>query len=397
MRRTEALQVATRDDNWRDTKLRDTDAAMTSDLTARYEQRIRLGEIRDDPAQRQAISAFARVANDLGAVDERSLFDRLLRRPQDKVKGLYLWGGVGRGKTMLMDMFFAGLPAGGKRRAHFHGFMADVHDRIGAARRSGLEDPISIVADEILSETRVLCFDELHITDITDAMLVGRLFTKLFEGGLVVVATSNVPPNGLYKNGLNRGLFVPFIELIKSHMQVLAFPDGEDFRLAKLKGQELYFVPDDDVARDRLQALWRELASESTTSRTTLEVQGRQLHVPMMSDGCAWFTFAELCEAPLGTRDYLAIAKAFHTVFLSGIPRLTPAKRNEARRFINLIDTLYDERVSLIASADAPPHEIYEAGDGVDLFARTASRLIEMQSEDYLADRQARLAIKDAA
>ncbi|MEO0671893.1 MAG: cell division protein ZapE [Pseudomonadota bacterium] len=370
---------------------------MTIDLTQRYEKRISLGEIKDDPAQRHAIGAFERVATDLATIAPQSFADRLFRRQLEKVKGLYLWGGVGRGKTMLMDMFFAGLQQARKRRAHFHGFMADVHDRIGRARQDGREDPISVVAAEILSETSVLCFDELHITDITDAMLVGRLFEKLFDGGLVVVATSNVPPEGLYANGLNRDLFVPFIGLIEAHMHVLAFPDGEDFRLAKLKGRALYFVPDDEAARDRLQELWSEVASESTTTRSTLEVQGRRLQVPMMSDGCAWFTFAELCEAPLGTRDYLAIAKAFHTVFLSGIPRLSPAKRNEARRLINLIDTLYDERVSLIATADAAPDEIYQAGDGADLFARTASRLVEMQSDDYLADRHARLAVKDAA
>jgi len=377
--------------------LGDDGRAMTIDLTQRYEKRISLGEIKDDPAQRHAIGAFERVATDLATIAPPSFADRLFRRQPEKVKGLYLWGGVGRGKTMLMDMFFAGLQQARKRRAHFHGFMADVHDRIGRARQDGREDPISVVAMEILAETSVLCFDELHITDITDAMLVGRLFEKLFDGGLVVVATSNVPPEGLYANGLNRDLFVPFIGLIEAHMHVLAFPDGEDFRLAKLKGRALYFVPDDEAARDRLQELWSELASESTTTRSTLEVQGRRLQVPMMSDGCAWFTFAELCEAPLGTRDYLAIAKAFHTVFLSGIPRLSPAKRNEARRLINLIDTLYDERVSLIATADAAPDEIYQAGDGADLFARTASRLVEMQSDDYLADRHARLAVKDAA
>ncbi|MEO1265689.1 MAG: cell division protein ZapE [Pseudomonadota bacterium] len=371
--------------------------AMTEQsLSSRYAARVAAGAIRDSDAQRAAITAFEQVQSDLaGAEAELGWLQRVMGRRPEPVKGLYIWGGVGRGKTMLMDMFFRSVATKEKRRTHFHAFMGDVHDSIARSRSAGREDPIRIAADEILERTRLLCFDELHITDITDAMLVGRLFERLFAGGLVVVATSNVPPDGLYKDGLNRALFEPFIALIEQHMHVYAFPDGEDYRLAKLKGKPLYFTPANADADHRMTGLWHQFAADGAETSATLDVQGRTLHVPRRADGAAWFTFEELCDRPVGSRDYLAIAREFHTVFLSGVPRLGPEKRNAARRLINLVDTLYDNRVGLIASADAEPDELYVAGDGVDLFARTASRLVEMRSESYLADRKARLAQRD--
>ena len=316
---------------------------------------------------------------------------RYFRASRPAPKGLYLYGSVGRGKTFLMDLFFDAANIQPKRRVHFHEFMADVHDRIGGARERTPGDPIPLVATEIAEEARLLCFDEMHVTDIADAMILGRLFKVLFEQQVVVVATSNTHPSDLYKNGLNRQLFLPFIGSVGEYMEILQLDADRDFRLEKLSGRPLYFTPADAEARQAMDTLWADLAGGGKAASCTLEVKGRVVNVPQAAMGVARFGFADLCEKPLGSLDYLSVARAFHTVMIDDIPRLPPAKRNEARRFINLIDTLYDNRICLVASAEAEPAGLYPDGDGSELFERTASRLIEMRSQEYLAARADRL------
>jgi cell division protein ZapE len=312
-------------------------------------------------------------------------------------RGLYLHGGVGRGKTMLMDLFFADVDFEPKSRWHFHAFMASVHERIARAREAALGDPIPIVADEIAKEARLLCFDELHVNDIADAMILGRLFAVLFARGVVVVSTSNAAPGDLYRNGLNRQLFLPFIDFIEERMDVVELASGKDFRLEKLAGRPLYYAPVSAAAREELDGHWERLTGRTAEpSPVVLEVLGRELVVPMAAKGVARFSFEELCARPLGARDYLHVAQAFHTVMIDAIPIMPPAKRNEARRFINLIDALYDNRVGLIASAESEPSSLYEEGDGSDHFERTASRLIEMRSEEYLTSRDKRAGSQEA-
>jgi cell division protein ZapE len=306
-------------------------------------------------------------------------------------RGLYIHGKVGRGKTMLMDLFFATVPFEPKRRIHFHEFMAEVHDRIGEARKAVDGDPIPHVASQIAQSCGLLCFDELHVTDIADAMILGRLFAGLLGKQVTMVATSNSPPRELYLNGLNRELFLPCIELIEQHMEVVELSAAKDFRLEKLAGQQLYFTPVDEAARRALRAAFTRLTGVGRGRPMDLDVKGRRLRVPEAARGVAHFTFAELCEKPLGTLDFLHIAHAFHTIIIEGIPKLRPERRNETRRFINLIDTLYDARVGLIASAEAEPHELYPGSDMAALFARTASRLVGMRSKDYLTGRMARI------
>jgi cell division protein ZapE len=292
---------------------------------------------------------------------------------------------------MLMDLFFSTTTFRYKRRAHFHEFMAEVHDRIAAARKTVPGDPIPQVAAAIADKTALLCFDELHVTDIADAMILSRLFKALFERQVVVVATSNVPPRELYKGGLNRQLFLPFIDLVEQLMDVEALPAARDYRLSKLAGRPLYFAPADARARTEMDRLWADLTGNTPGAPLTLEVKGRKLVVPLAALGVARFTFDELCEKPLGTLDYLALAHKFHTVLIDEIPVMGPARRDVARRFVNLIDTLYDNRVGLIASAAAEPAGLHPAGDVHFLFERTVSRLIEMRTEAYLAARSERL------
>ncbi len=365
-----------------------SDLAMNGNLLKLFNAKIAAGELEADAAQAQAAARFASLAVSLNAWRQsRGGLRRLFGAQPEPPKGLYLHGSVGRGKTMLMDMFHQTAPIAAKRRVHFHEFMADVHERIGEARKCVQGDPIPTVAKEIARQTRLLCFDEFHVTDIADAMILGRLFKVLFEDGVVVVATSNAHPSELYKNGLNRQLFLPFIDLIGRYMEVHELDAQKDFRRDKLTGRKLYFTPADDTARAGLDALWLDLTGTKDFDACTLVVKGRRVEVPRSAMGVARFGFDDLCAKPLGTLDYLAIAHAYHTVMIDGIPVLSRARRNEARRFINLIDTLYDNRICLIASADAEPAAIYIEGDGVELFERTQSRLIEMRSEDYLAER----------
>lgn len=364
------------------------------DLAREYAARVSRGQLQPDPGQQHAIEHLDALARTLEKRERaaKGFLARFFSRGGDEMPtGLYLWGGVGRGKTMLMDMFFQSVSVRHKQRTHFHEFMSRVHDAIKDARARDPGDPIPIVAAEIAQEGNLLCFDELHVTDIADAMILGRLFRALFQNGVVVVATSNAAPRDLYKNGLNRDLFLPFVDLIERHMDVVTFDGAIDYRMEKLAGRELFLVPDDAAAHAAQQAIWQEMTGRGDGAPTHLEVTGRTVAVPEAREGVARFTFADLCEAPLGARDYLAVARRFHTVFVLSIPVLRPAQRDAARRFINLVDALYDNHVSLVATAAAPPEEIYAAGDGVELFARTASRLREMRSAEYLDNRAHRL------
>ena len=372
---------------------------MPTSISAHYAAMATAGEISRDAAQES-------LALRLDRLNERLASQRLARkssslgwffgnreREQTPLKGLYIHGAVGRGKTMLMDLFFAACTVRRKRRAHFHEFMADVHERVQAYREKikagepANGDPIVHAANDIAEESWVLCFDEFHVTDIADAMILGRLFTRLFERGVVVVATSNVAPDDLYKDGLNRALFLPFIALIEQHMEVVRLSARTDFRLEKLASVKVWHVPADAAADRALDEAWRRLALGYAGEPIDMMVKGHVVHVPRAARGVARFTFAELCERPLGAIDYLRLAREFHAIVLDHVPVMDYPQRNEAKRFIALIDTLYDNAVKLVASAAAEPTALYLATEGYEAleFNRTASRLIEMGSESYLA------------
>jgi cell division protein ZapE len=357
-------------------------------VLTRYDERLLLGEIEADAAQRQVAGRLDTLQTSLmtGRSSAGSL-SRLFAKPVAAPKGLYIYGPVGRGKTMLMDLFFEETAFEPKRRAHFHEFMADVHERIGQARQKMQGDPMPYVARAIADEARLLCFDELHVTDIADAMILGRLFQGLFAAGTTVVATSNAHPTALYKNGLNRQLFLPFISMLEHNMDIAVLQARKDFRLDKLAGNPLYFTPVDAKSRAALDAHWNKLTGRHPGKAVTIDVKGRMVRVPLASMGVARFDFADLCDQPLGANDYLHLAHAFHTIIIDGIPVLDRGRRDVARRFINMIDAFYDCRTCLIASAGAEPAKLYPEGDGADLFERTASRLMEMRSEGYLARR----------
>jgi cell division protein ZapE len=355
-------------------------------ILERYDDRVARGEVEPDAAQRDVAQRLDALDLQLAEYPRRNGgLSRFFAKKVPAPKGLYIYGAVGRGKTMLMDLFFEESNFEPRRRAHFHEFMADVHDRIGAARSEVSGDPIAHVAAAIAEEARVLCFDEFHVTDIADAMILGRLFEALFAAGTVVVATSNAHPSELYKNGLNRQLFLPFIDLIEQTMEIVRLESAKDFRLDKLSGAQLYYTPADAAAGAALDGHWDRLTGKHRGKPQVLDVKGRTLAVPLSSMGVARFSFDQLCDVPLGPNDYLHIAHAFHTVIIDNIPILDPSRRDVARRFITLIDTLYDNRICLIASAAAEPDALYRHGDGADLFQRTASRLTEMRSEAYLA------------
>ena len=307
--------------------------------------------------------------------------------------GLYIYGGVGRGKSMLMDLFYDTAPVALRRRVHFHEFMQEVHGAVHEWRQAHKQgevkgdDPIAPVAADIAAKRRrLLCFDEFQVTDITDAMILGRLFTALFEHGVVVVATSNREPDHLYKDGLNRALFVPFIELLKQKLDILELDGAVDHRLQRIEGAPVYYTPLSADTQNQMQAAWKRLTDvDAGGMPMTLEVKGREVDVPQAAKGVARFSFADLCQQPLGAADYLKIAMTFHTVVIDGIPAMGPAMRNEARRFVTLIDALYEKKVKLVASAEVEPDDLYPDGDGSFEFARTASRLAEMRSTSYLA------------
>ena len=346
-----------------------------------YDDALAKGELKPDVAQANAARRLRELAAALGQKRGFSLF----RKPAAPPKGLYIWGDVGRGKTLLMDFFFAAAPVGKKRRAHFNRFMVDVHARIHVERqRAGSSDPIPVVAHALAEEARLLCFDEFQVTDVADAMILGRLFDHLFKEGVTIVATSNTPPDRLYEGGLNRQLFLPFIAEIKERLEVVELNGQTDYRLQRIAGIQVYLTPLGPDADTAMDAAWRRLTDCAHGKPCSLTVLGRKLPVPQAARGVARFAFGDLCAQPLAAADFLAVAQEFHTILLDHIPLLSPENRNEARRFMLLIDTLYDEGVKLVCSAAAAPDALYPAGDGAEAFRRTASRLAEMQSEDYL-------------
>ena len=350
-------------------------------LLARYRKSLSKGELRADPAQDKALHKLQALTRTLAAKPAFSLF----RKPSESVKGLYIWGDVGRGKTLLMDMFFEEVAAPKKRRAHFNRFMMDVHAGIHAERQKpGSSDPIPVVARAIAEEARLLCFDEFQVTDVADAMILGRLFDRLLAERVTIVATSNTPPDRLYEGGLNRQLFLPFIEVIKQRLEVVELNGPTDYRLQRIAGLNVYLTPLGHAADAAMDEAWKKLTDSKRGKPGSLTVLGRQVPVPQAARGVARFAFEELCERPLAAADYLAIAQEFHTLLIDHIPVMTDNMHNVARRFTLLIDTLYDEGVKLICSAEAKPGQLYPSGIASDAFRRTASRLVEMQSEDYL-------------
>ncbi len=370
---------------------------MASSLQDRYDALVASGAIERDPAQVKVVARLTSVAQ---ALAERRLAAKgsalgwlFGRKAPPAVKGLYLWGSVGRGKTMLMDLFFEALPEPRKRRAHFHAFMADVHERIHAFRQRVKAgevkdtDPIPAVAADLAGEAQVLCFDEFTVTDIADAMILGRLFTAMFRQGVTVVATSNVEPDRLYEGGLNRALFLPFVDVLKAHADVMRLDARTDFRLEKLGGAPVYHAPADEAARAALDRAFRALSGTERGQPVTLKVKGHEVEIPEAAGGVARARFADLCSRAYGASDFLAVAQAFHTLVLDEIPVLSFDRRNEAKRFIILIDALYDHHVKLVASAEAEANALYRADEGREAFEfdRTVSRLIEMRSTDYLA------------
>jgi cell division protein ZapE len=369
---------------------------MSETFSTRYAALIAAGKIEADPGQEELAARLAALAQRLDqdqSAGQSSWFGRLFGGAnKSAIKGLYVYGEVGRGKTLMMDLFFETSAVKRKRRVHFHEFMADVHERIHAYRQEhkngegSEQDPIHRAATAIGEETWLLCFDEFHVTDIADAMILGRLFTRLFELGVVMVATSNLAPDNLYKDGLNRSLFVPFIAQIKRHCDVVRLDARADFRLEKLTGMTSWYVPPDAKAHAALDAAWLRLAGGHEGEPQQLMVKGHAVLVPKAAMGVARFSFGDLCTRFLASADYLKIAHEFHTIIIDHIPVMDFSRRNEAKRFIILIDTLYDHAVNLLASAEAEPDGLYRSDQGFEAqeFKRTASRLIEMRSQSYL-------------
>ncbi len=361
-----------------------------------YQERLANGSLAPDPAQAIAVDRLQDLWERLRGYDPRpapavggGLLARLRRRSHSEEyvpTGLYLVGEVGRGKSMLMDLFFDTADVARKQRIHFHRFIQNAHMRIHAWKQAhpDVADPIPPLADHIAADAALLCFDEFQVNDIADAMILGRLFQALFDRGVVVVTTSNIAPDDLFKGQPGRDAFVPFIALIKQRLELLVMNGARDYRRERMRGLRTWLVPADEMSRRELDKAFQRLTSGSPIRPVTLTVMGRDLVVPLASDGVARFDFDSLCNTALGAGDYLAIATHFHTLVLDGIPRLSPENYDQALRFIVLVDTLYDQRVKLIASADAPPDQLYQYGRNARMFERTASRLDEMQSEEWL-------------
>ena len=383
---------------------------MASALQAAYDARLAAGEIRPDPAQAAGLRALVRLERALENAPTNGGLKGLFRKPEAE-RGVYLWGPVGRGKSMLMDLFFETVRAEKKRRTHFHVFMGEIHRLIGAwrtgdaaARKArfgqhppylfgsalgrswGADDPIPPVADVVAEGARLLCFDEFQVTDIADAMILGRLFEALFARGVTLVATSNREPDALYKDGINRQLFLPFIHLLKTRLEVVSVAGGHDYRLDRLRATGTWFSPADPDNARSFDALWRDMLGPEEETGATIEVLGRKITLPHASGGLVRATFASLCSVALGPNDYVALAERFHTVFLEDVPKLAASRREEARRFVILIDALYEAHARLIVLAEGQPAELYPAGDGAFEFERTASRLEEMRSADWLQE-----------
>lgn len=364
-----------------------------SDLRARYEALITAGELKPDPEQRAAAESLSALQAALEAVPPRgSVLWRLAGKKPEPVRGLYLWGGVGRGKSMLMDLFASSLNIHRKRRVHFHEFMQEVHGRLRAERLKESGDPIPPVAAALAEEARCLAFDEMVVNNSADAMIMSRLFTQLIERGVTLVTTSNRAPSELYKNGLNREHFLPFIALIEQKLDVLALNGPTDYRLERLGGMATWHTPlGDEATAAAREAFFRltDYPPEDAAHVPSEELSisgGRTIHVPKSLKGVAVFSFARLCREARGAPDYLSIARHYHSIIIVGIPLMGPDNRNEAARFVTLVDALYEHKVKLIATAAALPAALYTRGDGAFEFERTVSRLMEMQSVDYLAE-----------
>ena len=364
---------------------------MTGPVGKAYAALVAAGELKPDPDQKSAVQALDRLAAEL-ADGKPGLLAKLLGKRDAPPCGVYLWGGVGRGKSMLMDLAFDAIPAGPKRRTHFAPFMLDVHQRLRGARTVEEGDPVIAVAGDLASEVRLLAFDEMMVGNPADAMILSRLFTALIGQGVAVVTTSNRPPGDLYKDGLNRELFVPFIDLIERSMTVVPLNGPTDYRLDRLHGVDTWLVPNGPEATAALSDAFFRMTDYPVEDRAHVPSEeldvggGRTLHVPKSLKGVAVFSFKRLCGDARGAADYLAIAQRFHTVILVGIPAMTRDMRNQAARFVTLIDALYEHRVKLLAAAGAEPAGLYPAGDGGFEFQRTVSRLEEMQSAEYLAE-----------
>ena len=356
--------------------------------TAEYAALVARGELRPDPSQSQAAAKLQSLYQALSRNEPRRFGIPGFRRRRKPSKGLYMWGGVGRGKSMLMDMFFDSVPVKKKRRIHFHEFMKDVHARIFARRKEAADagDPILPVARGLAGEVQLLCFDEFQVANIADASILSRLFGELLDAGQVVVATSNRAPDDLYEGGLHRDRFLPFISLIKRRLEVLHLDGGADYRLGRMKGQKNFFSPLGEEAANAMRETFARLTDRRSGAPARIAIDAnssRTLEVACASMGVARFSFAELCERPLGASDYMAIARNYHTVLIEDVPQLSKEKRNEAARFVILIDTLYEARVRIFLSSAASPEHLYVKGDGSFEFQRTASRLEEMLSDDY--------------
>ena len=354
---------------------------MTSPLAA-YRQRLASGELRPDPAQEAAALRLDALAAQLARWSPEAWLGK-----GETPRGLYLFGPVGRGKSLLLDLFFEAAPVKKKRRVHFHEFMLARHAFLRGARAKGggQDELIAQAAKQVAEDAQLLCFDEIQVSDIADAMILGRLFERLFAEQVVIVATSNRAPDDLYKNGLNRQLFLPFIGLLKQKLDIAAVDGPRDFRLEQLMAAPVYYAPLGPAAAEKIEDAWRRLTLGAHANAVTLDVGGRSLRVEREAAGVARFTFDELCARPLGAADYIEIAERFHTIIIENIPKLNPAMREEAARFRTLIDALYEAKVKLIASAEAEPAGLYPAGDQSFEFERTASRLMEMRGAAYLA------------
>ncbi len=362
---------------------------MTGPVRVAYDQLLKAGELKPDPAQERAVAALDKLA---ASFAPGGILARLFGAGQDGPAGVYLWGGVGRGKSMLMDLAFAHIDVHPKRRVHFHAFMLETHARLRRAREREEQDPIEPVAEQIANEAKLLAFDEMQVTNPADAMILSRLFGKLLGLGVKVVTTSNRALSDLYKDGLNRELFLPFIALIERRMLVVPVDGPTDYRLHRLSGVDVWHVPNGPAATAALSRAFFQLTDYPVEDRAKVPTEeldvggGRTLHVPKSLKGVAVFSFKRLCGEPRGAADYLAIAQRYHTVIIVGIPVMGPDRRNEAARFVTLIDELYEHRVKLLAAADAEPAELYPHGDGDFEFKRTVSRLEEMRSAEYLAE-----------
>ena len=360
---------------------------LMSTLNKIYHDRVRAGDIHADPAQESVLPMLEDIRHHLETTRQkkRGILGGLFHKPEETPMGLYLWGGVGRGKSFLMDLFVDNIAIEGKRRVHFHAFMQEVHAGMHEARQQGVDDALAPVAAEIARDVRLFAFDEMQITDITDAMIVGRLFELLMEAGVVIVTTSNRTPDDLYKDGLNRQLFLPFIDLLKARMAVHELISPNDYRQNRLEGEQVYFTPPNAEARASVNAIWADLTGGQARPHT-ITVKGRDVLLPAFHNGVARAGFHDLCGAMLGPGDYLAIAETVKVLILDNIPALSRSNFNEAKRFVTLIDALYEARVRLIASAAAQPEMLYIEGAGSFEFERTASRLREMQDKDWGRD-----------